>query len=164
MKRCMKKRWVKYFVSLCFIVFLSNSLFSCKTKELPPNESPGFPSRVEISFEILAKGTQSDFQTSFQRQIFSQEELFSIYVNFQEGAPVIDFDSYWVGIAALGKRNSGGYGVHVSNVTRSGYETTVELIETKPNGMATMALTYPYVVFKIPKQANALTFEFVDNN
>jgi len=160
----MKKRWARYFLNVCFIVLISNCLLCCKAKEVTPNESPGFPSRVEIPFIILAEGTQSNFEIPFQNQVTSREELFSLYVKFGKVAPVIDFDSYWVGVVALGQKNTGGYGVRVSNVIRSGYETTVELVETKPNGMATMALTYPYVVFKIPKQANAMKFEFVDEN
>ena len=160
----MKKLWVKYFLSVSFIVLISNSLICCKTKEKLANQLPCFPSSVEIPFEILAQGTHSDFQTPFQQQITSREELFDLYVKFNQVAPVIDFISYSVGVVAIGKKNSGGYSVRVLKVMRSGYGTKVELIETKPNGMATMALTFPYVVFKIPKQTNDLKFEFVNEN
>lgn len=160
----MKKQWVKYFLSVSFIVLLSNILLCCKTKEPLPNKPSDFLSVVEIPFEIMAEGTQSQFRTPFQRKITSQEELFELYVKFHRVAPVIDFNSYWVCAVALGEKNSGGYSVSVSKVIGSGNETTVELIETKPNGMATMALTYPFVVFKIPRQANTLKFEFVDGN
>jgi hypothetical protein len=134
------------------------------------NESPGFPSRIEVPFEIVTQGVQGNFKEPIEIQIGSQGELNKIYQSINRNLlpklqpPAIDFSKYWVGFVTLGEKPTGGYLVQVKHVARSGYQTTVELEATVPDGMATMALTSPFVIFKIEKQANAMQFTYIRKN
>jgi len=134
------------------------------------NESPGFISRTELPFEVIDQGHHGNFTKPIELQIGTQKALDEIYATINstrtpsESAPKIDFSKYWVGFVGLGEKNTGGYSVKVKHVVRSGYETTVELEATEPNGMATMVITSPYVIFKVEQQANAMKFKYVSSN
>ncbi len=161
----MKRQCKKYIKGALWGIFFM--VMSCKSPVPMPNESPGFPSRVEVQFEIVGQGIHGNFTKAREIQIASQSDLNEIYHTINRNLapklepPKIDFSSYWVGFVTLGEKPTGGYAVMVKNVVRSGYQTTVELESTAPDGMTTMAVTSPYVIFKIEKQANAMQFTYI---
>lgn len=76
-------------------------------------------------------------------------------------APAVDFTRETVILVALGRRSSGGYGVHVDAVTRSGDGAVVRYTATSPapDCMTTQALTSPVEVIRAPRIGGTVRFE-----
>jgi len=78
----------------------------------------------------------------------------------QPPVPEIDFASEIVIIAAMGTRPSGGYAIHIDDVSEADGRVFVKVREVSPgtNCIVTMALTAPVVAVRIPRRAGAVTF------
>ena len=77
--------------------------------------------------------------------------------------PAVDFSRDIVIVAASGQRNTGGNGIAVERVTRTGDGLAVEVVETTPgaNCMTTQAITQPVDVVVVAA-ADARTWSFSD--
>lgn len=77
--------------------------------------------------------------------------------------PEIDFTRNLIIAVAAGQRRSGGYGIAVDRVSRSGGELTIETVETtpSPNCLTTQALTQPVDVVVVPA-AGVRSWSFVE--
>lgn len=53
-------------------------------------------------------------------------------------------------IAKMGEKSTGGYSIEVESVKDSGRFMEVTLVSTSPSGLATMALTNPFVIVYLP--------------
>lgn len=75
-------------------------------------------------------------------------------------APAVDFDSDMLIVAAMGRRNTGGYTIEVVRATRVGGVLTVEVVEASPGAdcMTTQALTSPVTVIGVERSAAQARF------
>ncbi len=53
-------------------------------------------------------------------------------------------------IAKMGEKRSGGYSIEVQSVKDSGRFVEVTLLSKSPDGLATMALTNPFIIVSLP--------------
>ena len=74
--------------------------------------------------------------------------------------PAIDFNRYTVIVAALGRRNTGGYDIRVSRLATSGGYLYVEVTSTSPGNKCgtTQALTEPVHIIRVAKPHAPLVY------
>ncbi len=60
-------------------------------------------------------------------------------------------------IAKMGQKTTGGYSLEVESVKDTGRFMEVTLVSTSPNGLATMALTNPFVIVYLPNNHKDIT-------
>jgi hypothetical protein len=51
----------------------------------------------------------------------------------------------------MGEKRTGGYSITINSMTIKGDTAVLHVVETKPEGMATMAITSPYCIASITK-------------
>lgn len=126
------------------IEYSDNSLFNVLV------ESP-YGGNDEQHFTVIR--SSSELKAAIA-DVFLEEEVLK---NLNE----IDFNTKDLLSLHLGTRNTGGFGIEVSNVEVKGNTTYVSIIETKPKPgeMVTMALTQPYSLVLINKNEN-IVFNF----
>lgn len=106
----------------------------------------------EGSFDILHKETNGGRQKAGNEVIKSQDELNALYAELNlTDVPEIDFQANNVVALFMGQRNTGGFSISIGAVTLTDGLATVQIIETAPQDMATMAITEPYCIAKISK-------------
>jgi len=106
------------------------------------------------TFEILKQETNGGRVKAANLFIKSQEELNALYSELNiTDAPTIDFATSNVVALFMGQKNTGGYSISIGKVTLEGETNTatVQIIETTPQDMATMALTEPFCIATISK-------------
>jgi hypothetical protein len=54
-------------------------------------------------------------------------------------------------LAKMGEKSSGGYSIELESVKDTGRFVEVTLVSKSPNGLATMALTNPYIIIALPE-------------
>ena len=108
-----------------------------------------------ISFELLKQDAYGGRDAKSTAIITSQGQLQELYKELGwSSAPAVDFSKNNVVALFMGQKRTGGYSINVRKVTVEDDTATVEVLETSPEGMATMALTAPYCIVVIPKTAN----------
>ena len=60
-------------------------------------------------------------------------------------------------IAKMGQKSTGGYSIEVQSVKDTGRFSEVTLVSQSPNGLATMALTNPFVIVYLPNSHKDVT-------
>ena len=60
-------------------------------------------------------------------------------------------------IAKMGEKSTGGYSIEVESVKDAGRFTEVTFLSKSPSGMATMALTNPFVIVYLPNDFKDVT-------
>lgn len=106
------------------------------------------------SFEILKQDQYGGREAETTVLIKSQKELSDLYKELNLGdAPAIDFTKHNVAALFMGEKRTGGYSITIKNITIKGDTAVLKVSETKPEGMATMALTQPYCIAAITKTA-----------
>lgn len=138
-------------------IILSLLLFSnCNTSKKAQENNPG------TSYQIIVESDQGGNDEQQFSVIRSSSELKSaltgIYVDNEKLGKLnaVDFNSKIVLSLHLGLRNTGGYGITVSNVEVKGNTTyvTVKEIAPGPGEMVTMALTQPLSIVIIDANEN----------
>ena len=108
----------------------------------------------EGTFDILKQETNGGREKAANVFVKSQEELNALYAELKiSDVPAIDFTTNNVVALFMGQKNTGGYSISVGKVILEGETNTatVQIVETTPQDMATMALTEPYCIAKISK-------------
>ena len=126
----------------CFLVLM----VSCNAKKEATTADPN------AGFDVLKKEANGGKDNPGHETIKSQEKLAALYKELNvEEVPQIDFATFNVVVLYMGQKNTGGFSIDVANVGISDNTAYIKKIETSPEDMATMALTNPYVIVKIPK-------------
>ncbi len=109
----------------------------------------------ESTYSILNSGqypiaTEGEKETTIYHSdvaedVVAFEEAYIILTN--EVAP--SFEGTII-IAQMGEKSTGGYSIEVESVTDAGRFMEVTLLSSSPSGMATMALTNPFVIVYLP--------------
>lgn len=130
-------------------------LFSCNSTKKTVEESNNNSSEVKKTstmnlYEVLTQSAYQGKEEKSYEVIKDKTSLQNLYalVNDTE-VPKVDFSKSRIVALFLGQRNSGGYEIKVKNVEEKAGKIVVTVEETKPEGMATMAITNPYSIVKI---------------
>ncbi len=115
----------------------------------------GTSSMNDVSFTILKKGQYPEstagqkethiYHSDVQGDVEAFEEAYLTLTN----EIAVSFDGTVI-IAKMGEKRTGGYSIEVESVKDSGRFTEVTLHETSPQGLATMALTNPFIIIYLP--------------
>jgi len=145
---------------LLSLVLLSAVLTSCGIGQKGEDGKDGQPSKSATaagSYQILKQAANGGREAKSNEIITSQQQLDALYKELALGpAPTVDFTSMNVIALFLGQKNTGGYSVDIASVIVDDNTAKVKLQETRPDGMATMALTQPYCIAAITKTAEVL--------
>src|SRR5690554_1328146 len=107
-------------------------------------------SNKEVSYQVLTDSSyQGKKQESFE-VIDNHNDLNKLYATINdELVPNIDFAKSRVVALFMGEKNTGGYTIGIESVRQEKGKVIVKVKKTYPDGMATMALTQPYMIAKI---------------
>lgn len=114
---------------------------------------------TEISFTEINKASYSGLEQAENLYIDNASdwaEFWSRAYSTQTpkpDLPEVDFSNTVILAACMGSRNSGGYGIEISNTKMEGETVYVDVVNISPgiNCMNTMAITYPYHVIQLEK-------------
>lgn len=127
---------------------------------------------TNIEIERQWKGYYCGYTAPSRMVIFTQEqwreiwrEMHSFILPVPE-TPKINFEKQMVLAVFMGKKNSGGYEIKISKITKTEEKILVEVIEKKPSpeSFRTMALTSPYHIVVIKKYPLAVNFQGPQNS
>lgn len=105
-----------------------------------------------VAFEILKQDAYGGRDAKSNVVVKSREQLAALYKELGwSNVPTVDFSQNNVVAIFMGQKNTGGYSVSVRKVTIEDNTAIINTIETKPEGMATMALTAPYCIVVVAK-------------
>ncbi|MBI2268529.1 MAG: protease complex subunit PrcB family protein [Candidatus Blackburnbacteria bacterium] len=139
--------------------FQTNDAVS-QTPTPKPNENK------KIQFEEIGKGSNSKQSTRKNYVINSSKEWQKIIETQPEDPEVrVDFSKETVIAVFQGKKNTGGYGIEVSEVWQKDGNLEVSVTETSPgaNCFTVQMLTAPYHIVKIPKFTEEVEFKVEKN-
>jgi len=115
------------------------------------------------TFDVLKQETNGGRVKAANVVIKSQQDLIALYTELNiSDVPTIDFTTNNVVALFMGQKNTGGYSISIGKVTLDGESNTatVQIIESTPQDMVTMALTEPYCIAAISKSSKVV---FVKN-
>lgn len=147
MRRCIKKPSIKdmkskssfAILALLLAVFLS----SCSTTKTSTGKKP--------LYEVLTQQENGGGNIQFYEIISEENEVGMLlgdeYLHGKVRPDDIKTANFV--ILNLGEKSTGGYRIGVDNVQEYPDKIVVTVKETKPEGMVTQAITYPYAVIKI---------------
>ena len=131
-----------YLIPVILLLFACNS-----TKKVSESE------KINSSlYTILHSASYQGRETESNLIIDSQEELEDLYLSVgKKITPKINFSKSQVVALFLGTKNTGGYNISVDKVEEENGKIIIyKKIETpEAGGMATMALTNPFVIAEI---------------
>lgn len=105
-----------------------------------------------VAFEILKQDSYGGRDEKSTVVIKSHDELVKLYKELGwTNVPTVDFSQNNVVALFMGEKTTGGYSIGVKKVTIEDDTAIINTIETKPEGMSTMALTAPYCIVVIAK-------------
>ncbi|SFQ73926.1 protease complex subunit PrcB family protein [Flavobacterium akiainvivens] len=143
MKRILLSGLAAVMLTSCSINVLNNATIS-----------PG------IAFEVLKQETIGGREAESKQVIYNQTQLNDLYKELGwTNVPYVDFNKNNVVAIFMGQKSTGGYSISVRKVSVDGDTATVYVKTTKPEGMATMAITTPYTITLIPKTKEVVVEE-----
>jgi hypothetical protein len=120
----------------------------------------------EGGMRTIAKGAFSGVQEAGEMVITNKMQWEELWKKTSkkippDPAPEIDFEKESVLFASLGRKNTGGYGITIKNVERSGNSIVVHLEQKEPakGAMTIQALTAPFHIVAVPKIEGKVVFE-----
>jgi hypothetical protein len=140
-------------IAIIAIAALCMAGCAVKTKgEAGKDGSAGKPAMMEKNFTILKQEEYGGLEKAANYIITAQKDMVLMYkdLGFTE-IPLVNFDEKTVVAVFMGQKNTGGYSIGIESVTIKGNVAEVQVKETHPDGMVTMALTNPYCIAVIPK-------------
>lgn len=114
-----------------------------------------------VPWRAVASGTSGGVQKFTAKLISNQADWanFCRIDGFTESMPQIDFFKERLVVVALGKRNTGGYAVTVTDI-RPQTNGTFDIIAVEstpsPNMMTTQAITTPFTVIAVDRQVSTI--------
>lgn len=122
---------------------------------------------MPVSWSTIERGTQSgDHRAAPAQLVFTDAAAFGRFWSGHStrAAPTVDFQRETVVAVLRGEKTSGGYGVEVSGMSRSGatrVNVTVDYSDPQPGGFTTTVMTYPFHIVKV--EGTGLRFNFQIN-
>lgn len=106
------------------------------------------------AFAMEMKGQQSQVTIPGHRLVRTGSEWKKLWKELGKPAPKQDFKKEFAVAVFAGTRPTGGFAIVVDEPKEEGGALVVRYAILKPKGMATMALTSPYVVKVFPKSGD----------
>lgn len=115
-------------------------LFSCNTSKTGKS----------VTHQVLTDSNYRGKKVESYEVIDNPEDLKKLYaVVKDELVPDVDFASNRVVALFMGEKSSGGFSIAIESVREEKSKVIVKIKKSYPDGMASMALTQPYVIAKI---------------
>lgn len=107
-------------------------------------------SNKEVSYQVLTDSSyQGKKQESFE-VIDNHDDLNKLYALINdELVPNVDFAQSRIIALFMGEKNTGGYAIGIEEITTEGNKVIIKVKKSYPDGMATMALSQPYMIARI---------------
>ncbi len=104
-----------------------------------------------VSHQVLTDSSYMGKKTQSYEVIDNHNDLKRLYdtVNDKLIPNNVDFANSRVVALFMGEKNTGGYAIGIESVKQEKGKVIVKVKKSYPDGMATMALTQPYVIAKI---------------
>ncbi len=139
-----KMKKISAIIAVCLV------LFSCSTQKTTDEKPP--------LYEILKQDEQGGASFRFFEIITEQKE-FKMLLNDPDLKKKInpsDINTSNFLLLNMGEKNTGGYSFSVENIEETENDIIITIRENAPNGMATMAMTYPISIVKINSKKNII--------
>ncbi len=148
----MENKFLKTLLIICALTFVS-----CSAQKNKSNAS--------LSFKKIESQSHGGFQQQQFLVITNSKQLKKIYTQLnltrKPGLPLpkIDFDNETVIALFMGQKNTGGFSVEIDSVINTG-DSFVDIIikENAPTGMASMAITHPFSLYKLNTSNSKINF------
>ena len=109
-----------------------------------------------IKLELIEAHSNGGYKTEQYHTVTNPIELQSLYTQLnlsrKPGLPIpdVNFESESIIAFFMGQKMSGGFSIKIDAIKRiNKTKVEIRLIETEPEDMASMAITSPYVVYKV---------------
>lgn len=138
-------------------VFFTLILFAnCDSARQTQYNNPNAPFDAVLVSEHGGKEVKSYTVIRSRSELIKELASLSLEDAVSNRLKNVDFRNQVVISLHMGTRNTGGYGIQVSNVEINGNTTFVKVKETTPNpdDMVTMALTQPFCLIIIDANEN----------
>lgn len=113
-----------------------------------------------VAFEILKQDSYGGRDNESVVVVKSQDELNKLYKELGwSDVPKVEFNQNNVVALFMGEKRTGGYSIGVKKVSIDDGVVTLKVLKTKPDGMATMAITAPYCIVVVPKSDKVIVEE-----
>ena len=167
----MKEPWHMWFKPKTYAAFLSIFLLiNCvsATGKSQQIQQEG----IAMNFEVLLKGSHSNFDEITNRKISSQQDLNEIFAIINStrkpgyAVPEVDFTSFDLYFSATGSLSTGGHSLDVHAVNRFPDAIEVRFIKSSPGPgeFAATVISSPFVLVKLAKTDLPLVPVFLSKN
>ncbi|QQR92903.1 MAG: protease complex subunit PrcB family protein [Candidatus Iainarchaeum archaeon] len=126
------------------------------------------PTGKDLTFSVLAHGTQSSFTVEQQKVFRTQSEFETFWKTNSTQTPLasigaIDYGRETLILLALGEKSTGGYDIRVDRVAMAGASILVNYTKIAPasNSYNDEALTQPYVLIKVSRHVTPEQVQFI---
>lgn len=135
------------------LIFATILMIGCKTSNSVNDKTTAKKESTAptIDYKVVGKSEYGGRDKQSYIVIGTSEEfkILTLEVGIED-APEIDFTNKMAVIIFLGLRNSGGYSIDVDSVYAKETSLMIKTKTTSPSGMATTAMTNPYVIVEVP--------------
>lgn len=139
---------MKYFIKFLSITLILVTITSCAIQNKNSNK--------EIKLELIESHSHGGFKSEQYHTVTNHIELKQLYTQLnlsrKPGLPIpeVNFETESIIAFFMGQKMSGGFSIKIDSIKQIN-KTNVEikLKETEPKDMATMAITSPFVVYKV---------------
>ena len=130
------------------IAILSITLMSCGAQKQEMEK--------EVTYELIESQSQGGYKVGQYQTITNTFDLKSLYTQLNLSRkpgltlPEVDFESESIVALFMGEKMSGGYGIEIKSIKRiNTSKIEIQIEETEPGDMATMAITSPFAIYKV---------------
>lgn len=108
-------------------------------------------SAKSVSYQVLTDSSYMGKKTQSYEVIDNHNDLKKLYDMVNDGLIPnnVDFAKSRVIALFMGEKNTGGYAIGIESVRQEKGKVIVKVKKSYPEGMATMALSQPYMIAKI---------------
>lgn len=107
-------------------------------------------SNKEISYQVLTDSSYQGKKRQSYEVIDNHDDLNKLYALIKdELVPNVDFAKSRIVALFMGEKNTGGYAIGIEEIKEEGNKVIIKVKKSYPDGMATMALSQPYMIAKI---------------
>src|SRR5690606_11463368 len=112
-----------------------------------------------ITYNVLTDSNYGGKKSQSFQVIDNHDDLKKLYNAVgDELVPNIDFAKYRIVALFMGEKTSGGYTIGIESIRQEKGKVIVKVKKTYPDGMATMALSQPYMIAQV-KTTRKIEFE-----
>ncbi len=109
-----------------------------------------FNSNREVSYQVLTDSSYQGKKNESFEVIDNHDDLNKLYALINdELVPNVDFAQSRIVALFMGEKNTGGYSIGIEGIKTEGNKVIIKVRKSYPDGMATMALSQPYMIARI---------------